>query len=275
MRIILRFTIFAMLTALLICLCVSVQTPAQSAPQKSSPDGLLLLHKMQKALGGAEKIAAIHDYEESVRAQAWNNAGIPMGEVRKRTRWIQKSNLLRLDQLGPRNTYVLFFDGDSQSGWEILPDMKNADRFKTTGEAIALVGGELKFAQNYISNFDFNLWLADRIPSYVVTSPAPNVLRIAHDGAANDLTLNSKTMLPTKSASISLANPDQPVSSEMRFDGWTKVAGIFFATHRINYHSGVKLAEMTDEEPLRVNAGLMPSELAAKPADFAPVIPAR
>jgi hypothetical protein len=80
-----------------------------------------------------------------------------MGEVRKRTRWMRNPNLLRVDQIGPRDTYVLYFDGDSGTGWEMLPDLKNNDKFKTTGEAIELIGGELKFAQNYLSGFDLTV----------------------------------------------------------------------------------------------------------------------
>jgi hypothetical protein len=48
-------------------LLVLSQSPA------AAQDGLQLLHKMQNALGGSERIAAIHDYEESVQAQTWNN----------------------------------------------------------------------------------------------------------------------------------------------------------------------------------------------------------
>jgi hypothetical protein len=268
----LRFVVTAMLSALFLCLCASSRTPGQAPPQTSSQEGLQLLHKMQSALGGAEKIAAIHDYEETVRAQVWNNAGTPMGEVRKRTRWMRSSNLLRVDQIGARATYVLYFNGGSESGWEMLPDLKNNDKFKTTGEAIELVGGELKFAQNYLSGFDLRVWLADRIPGYVVTSPAPNVARIAHDGTAIDITLDPGTWLPIKSASVSLADPDHPVPAEMRIEGWTEVAGVRFSTQRANYHSGVKLAEITEEEPIRVNAGLTLLQLAAKPADFVPDI---
>ncbi len=85
----------------------------------SGQDALQLFHKMQTALGGAEKIASVRDFEESVRAQAWHNDGRSMGEVRKRTRWIRPS-ILRLDQVGAEDTYVLYFD--ETSGWEILPD---------------------------------------------------------------------------------------------------------------------------------------------------------
>src|SRR5260370_41882406 len=66
-----------------------------------SQDGLQLFHKMQEALGGAKKIAAIRDFEQSVRAESWNgNTGQSLGEVRKRTRWIRPS-YLRADQVGP------------------------------------------------------------------------------------------------------------------------------------------------------------------------------
>ena len=102
---------------------------------------------MQTALGGAEKIASVRDFDESVRAHAWYSNGGLLGEVRKRTRWI-RPNCLRLDQVGPTDAYVLYFDGTS--GWEILPD-------KTVA---SLAGGELKFAQNYLSSL--NLILAGR-----------------------------------------------------------------------------------------------------------------
>ena len=250
---------------------------SESAPthasQTSSQEGLRLLHQMQTALGGADKIAAILDYEETVRAEIWNNKGAAIGEVRKRTRWMRNPNLLRLDQIGPGATYVLYYDGTSGLGWEILPDVKGPDEFKTIGKAIALAGDELGFARSYLTGFQFNMWLADRTSGYIVTSPAVNVLRIEHDGAASDFTLDPDTWLPVKTADISLANPDRPVAAEMRYGRWTEVAGVRFPTQRANYHKGVKLAEETTEEAIRVNTGLTPKGLAAKPADFAPDIP--
>ena len=241
---------------------------SSSAPCQDA--AIELFNKMQQALGGADKIAAIHDYEEIVTAQAWNNTGKLMGTVRKRTRWI-KPNLLRLDQTGPGDTYVLYFDGTS--GWEILPDRRNPDQ--TTGVSIDLVGGELEFAKGYLSGFFVNFWLADRMPGYAITSPAPNVVRISHEGKATDITLDPKTWLPIKQASISLADPSKPVAAEMRISEWSVVDGVYFATKRANYHDGVKLAEITTEEVVRINAGLKQEDLTAKPADFNPVMGGR
>ena len=253
---------------------VSENLPPQSSPQASTQEGLRLLHKMQDALGGAKRIAAAHDFEDTIRAEAWDASGAALGEVRKRTRWMRTPSLVRLDQIGPRGTYVLCFNGNSGSGWEILPDLRSPDRFKTTGTPIELAGGELEFARSYLSGFELHLWLADQMHGYSVTSPRPNVVRIEHDGKATDFTLGAVTWLPVKSAGVSLADPDRPVPAEMRYDGWREISGVRFPTHRVNYHSGVRRGEVITET-IQVNVGLRPDELAAKPADFAPDIPRR
>ena len=65
-------------------------------------DGATLLHKMQPALSGADKIAAIRDFDETVSAQTYNARGESTGAtVRKRMRWI-RPNILRLDETNLR-----------------------------------------------------------------------------------------------------------------------------------------------------------------------------
>lgn len=49
-----------------------------------SQDGLPLFHKMQAALGGAGKIAAIRDFEQLVRAESFDANGRSLGDVRNR-----------------------------------------------------------------------------------------------------------------------------------------------------------------------------------------------
>ncbi len=252
----------------------SERRPAQAPAERSEAQGLRLLHQLQVALGGAKRIAAIQDLDETIRAQAWDSAGGSLGDVRKRTRWMRTPNVLRLDQRGPRGTYVLYFDGGSGSGWEILPDLQGPDPYKTTGSAIELAGGELQFAKGYLSGFDINLRLADQIPGYKVTASTstPGVVRIEHGAGATDLTLDPVTGLPVKSAGVSLADPDRPVPAEMRFVEWKEISGVRFPTHRVNYLSGMKRGEVTTSG-IRVNVGLRQQDLAAKPGDFAPDIP--
>jgi hypothetical protein len=68
----------------------AAESPVPHAtPQRSTREGLQLLHQMQEVLGGAKRIAAIRDFDETIRAEAWDERGGPLGEVRKRTRWIR------------------------------------------------------------------------------------------------------------------------------------------------------------------------------------------
>lgn len=215
-----------------------------------------LFHKMQRALGGADKIAGVRDYDQLVKATAWRPNGELIGEVHKRVRWI-RPNYLRIDQVGSGDTYVLYFDG--ASGWEILPDGHEAD----------LAGGELQFAKNYLEGFQLNAWLADRMPGYTITSPAPNVLRIATTKGANDTTLDPKTWPPVKETGVSLAEPDHPISRETQFREWTTVDGVKFPSRVWVLHEGRKLADIATET-IQLNSGLGPRKLAVKPTDSKP-----
>ena len=82
--------VFGAILCLLLCRSARGQDPA-----------LDLFHKMQRALGGADKIAAIRDFEETVQADVWDNGHVaPLGRTRKLTRWV-RPNILRLDQIAP------------------------------------------------------------------------------------------------------------------------------------------------------------------------------
>jgi len=224
-------------------------------------DALHLFHKMQGALGGAEKIAAVRDFEQSVRADAWDFGGNPMGVVRKRVRFVRPS-YLRIDQVGQRDTYVLYFDGTS--GWEILPDGTVAD----------LKGDELNFARNYLYGLDLNVWLADRDPHYVIGSPGPNIITImAKDNSfpGNEITLNPATFLPVKEKGMAHPDPNHPVSDETIFGQWQVVVGVKFPGLITKLHNGKKLAEITVEQT-KLDGGLKAADLAIKPSDKKPVM---
>jgi hypothetical protein len=77
-----------------------------------------MLGRMQAALGGAERLAAVADMEQHLSADTWDDRGRHLGRTAKRIRWMAPGQL-RMDQRGPGNTLVLYFDG--VSGWEIVP----------------------------------------------------------------------------------------------------------------------------------------------------------
>ena len=215
-----------------------VAVSSLGAGQDSALD---LFHRMQQALGGADKIAAIHDVDWTVKANTFDHAGKAIGQVTKRTRWI-RPNYLRLDQVGPGDTYVLYFDGDR--GWEVLPESNNV---------VDLAGGELDFARNYLAGFMLNLWIADRTGKSSITSPAPNVIRISSGMNSNEITLNPVTWLP---ASVS---------------EWLEVGGIHFPAHELNSHPDDGSADIQTER-IKFNVSLTPEELRAKPSDGKPVL---
>jgi len=234
-------------------------------PAISSQDGPALFRKMQDALGGADRLAAVRDFEQQVRAESWDgNTGTALGEVRKRTRWI-RSGHLRIDQIGPGSTYVLYFDGTA--GWEILP---GADK------AVDITGGELAFARKYMRDFKLNTWLADRDANYRITSPFANTVRISDGDPAHqlDITLDPVSSLPVKTTSISLADPAHPIPSDEVVMGWETVQRIHFAHRWSVYRSGVRVAEATVERTT-VNSGLKAADLAAMPPDMKPVMASR
>ena len=229
------FSFFVGIAILLLC------TPSRGQ------DSLQLFHKMQNALGGADKVAAIHDFEDVVRADAWHDDGRPMGVVRKRVRFIRPS-YLRIDQVGREDAYVLYFDGTA--GWEILPNGTVAD----------LAGDELKFAQNYVWHLNLNVWLADRNPQCRITAPAPNVLVVTDKNDSSlkeELTLDAKTFLPTNSGSLS---------------HWQSFAGVKFPQQIFNFHNRRKVAAITVEWT-KINRALKLGDLSVKPPDRRPVMP--
>jgi hypothetical protein len=139
-----------------------------------------------------------------------------------------------------------------------------------------LAGGELNFAQKYGRDFRLNTWLADRDPRYRITSPAPNVVRISDGDVTHqlDITLDPASSLPVKTTSVSLADPAHPVPSEEVTTEWETVQGIRFARRWSVSRSGIRVAEATVEQT-KLNSGLKPADLAAKPSDLKPVLSLR
>ena len=232
------------------------------AVAQKADNGRTLFHQMQDAIGGAEKIAAVKDYEALERAETWFEDGRSRGIVHKRVRFI-RPGYLRIDQVGPGDSYVLYFDG--KTGWEIPPD-KSA--------VVPLEKGELRFAQSYLNGLNLNSWLNDRDLDLVFTSPSPNIISIAVRGDSahvNQIILDPATHLPLGGKGISLADPDHPVSSEAKLEQWEIFGGIKFPRKITNIHGGKRLAQITVEK-IKLDSGLKPADLALKPADLKPVM---
>jgi hypothetical protein len=238
---------------------------ASKGAARVQPVAAQLLRRLQAALGGSERLAAVRDMEQHLSADTWDDRGRHLGRTVKRIRWIAPGHL-RMDQVGPGNTFVLYFDG--VAGWEILPGGKTA---------IPLSGGELRFAQKQHRDFPLKIWLADRDAAYDVTSPAPNVLRISGTQDLDDpihridLTLDPRSALPLTERTLSLAIPDRPSWFETRLSDWMSIDGLRLPRRTEVFSNGARLAAIT-VTAVRVNSGLAIDDLAAKPSNLTPIV---
>lgn len=236
-------------------------SPSSPASGQTAPQ---LFYEMQMALGGAEKIAAIHDFDQTVRADTWDRQGTRLGTAHKRVRWI-RPNYLRIDQSRPYDTYVLFFDGTA--GWEIMPDKSVRD----------FSGGELTFAKNYVHGLDFNVWLADRDPrkfTYLPETQCGCDHTQADTSRSTKITLDPVTRLRVKQEGTSHSDPNHAVSAYTLPDEWRTINGVKFAGRIRNFHEGRMLAEI-NVEAMQVNRGISFRDLSTKPRDLKPVISGR
>lgn len=262
--------LLALLAAALAVASARATAPAASdaaaeGATRVQPGAAPLLRRMQDALGGSDRLAAVTDIDQHITADAWDDRGRHLGQVVKRIRWVAPGHL-RMDQVGPGNTFVLYFDGTA--GWEILPGGV---------AAIPLSDGELRFAQKQHRDFPLRMWLADRDAAFAVTSPAAHVLRIADRQQPDDpihrvdLTLDPHSALPLVERTLSLAMPDRPSWFETRLSDWMSVDGVRFPRRSEVFFNGARLAAITVTS-VRLNSGLSIASLAAKPPNLTPVV---
>jgi hypothetical protein len=225
---------------------------ALSAQTPPAQDPLQLLHRMQEALGGAEKLAAIRDYQWSIVGKSFGPGGQDLGEGTRTIRLV-RPNHFRFDQVIPMGEVKMYFDGTQ--GWEITPDHGYQE----------LTGGELEFAKGESSGFYLNLWIADRNPDYSITSGGPNIIRISHKGAEpTNITVDPQTFLPIREAGVSLSNPDAPVPAYTEITEWQTVDGVKLPKRILNYHRGRLVVDIRTTE-IKINNGIDPKELAKPP----------
>jgi hypothetical protein len=232
----------------LLAIMFTVAVAAQKTPAR---DGVQLLRRMQEALGGADKLAAIRDYDWKIVAKIYGPGGQEGGEGVRRIRMVFP-NHFRCDQTIPMGEVIWYFDGTK--GWEITPDNGYA----------TLAGGELEFVMREAGGFYLKLWLADRNPDFTISSGGPNVIRITYKGSPTDITVDPQSGLPIRTASTILSNPDAPVPAYTEIKEWRTVEGVKLPQRILNYHSGSVAADIRTTE-IKINSGLDAKDLATPP----------
>ncbi|MSV28641.1 MAG: insulinase family protein [Bryobacterales bacterium] len=224
---------------------------AAAAPLTAAPGALALelLHRVQEAVGGAEKLAAVKDYFQTCEFKMSTGAG---GMTAKQTnRWAGPSYYRQESEM-PIGKIAAYSDGTT--GWLVTPQGK-------TGLPPAL----LKQIQGDLFRSFFQFLSSDRMPGRTVTSVAPGVIEIS-DGQSNSarLTIDEATGLPLKQTYTQLQPSGPPSTVEEVYGAWMAVSGIKVPSRITISQNGRKFADVTVTEH-RINTGLSPKDLSKWP----------
>jgi zinc protease len=210
--------------------------------------GHKLLQRAQQAAGGADKLAAINDYTQSVQA----SINTPQGSMQaKQTNQWTKAGAFRQTQELPFGKVVAFYDG--KSNWLASPQ-----------GTMEMPPPVLRQMQGEKMRSFVELLLADKNPNVTVNAVADDAVEIApKQGDAVRVEFDPATGLPAryKYQSMGAQGPRSVVSS---LSDWRDVSGIRLPYKLVVEQGGKKFAEATVSE-WKLNGGLTVEELSKKP----------
>jgi zinc protease len=220
--------------------------PADAA---SLRQGRELLARVHQALGGADQLAAIHDFTEVVEMDT--AAGSGRMKVKQTNRWIAPSHFHQ-ESIFPFGRLVVYFDG--AEGWLSAPQGTQP-----------LAGAILKQAQGQAFRSLITLLLSDRDPLRKVNLADDNLIEISDQrGNVARLLVDQKTALPAK-LSYQIAQGAGPASFAAEvFSDWKPVGEIRLPHHITIQQDGRPATEVTVLDWL-CNSGLNPEVLSKRP----------
>ncbi len=211
---------------------------------ESLEKGKQLLQKVQQAVGGADKLAAVKDMVEVAEMQLDASVG---GIKMKQTNYWLTPGLFRQEAEGPFGKLTSFTNG--KSGW-----------IKSVQGDRALVGPMLKQAQGEIFRSYFHLLASDRDPDRTVNYAGSGALDIS-DKSGNSLRLSvdENTGLPQKTSYLGTQGPMEEDWSDLRDVNGIKVP------FKITMRQGArKLADITVQD-VKINTGATEEQLSKRP----------
>lgn len=229
---------------------LKIPQPAKAEPKAdaaSQERGKQLLAKMQAALGGSERLAAVKDVQ--YQAEVSFQAGAGTMKAKQRNSFVNPSTM-RQDLELPFGKQAVFFDG--QGGWIASPQGTQA----LPPPVMQQVQGEV-FRQFY------NLALSDRDANRTVSAVGADVLAIS-DKHGNSVRvqldaagLPSKIMYDGESAA-------GPAAIEESFSDWRDVNGLKAPFQVTIVQGGKKFADAKIQD-FKINSGLKVEDLSKKP----------
>jgi zinc protease len=221
---------------------VSTSDPA------SQQKGKELLLRVQKSVGGADKLATVKDYAQESTLQFAASTG---GRSENQTeRWIGP-NFVRQESERQGGKLTLYCDG--KSGW-----------LATQQGSGALVGLQLKQVQGDLFRVFFSLLLSDRIPGRTLTAADDSTLEIGDGGEILvRLALDPETGLP-QNAQYEIGTDTGTVSITENFADYRDTGGLKLPFKTSVMAGGQKYADLSVKS-WQLNAGLKLADLEKRP----------
>lgn len=220
-----------------------VQTAKADA--QSLARGKQLLARVQQALGGVDKIAAVRDWVESADFKFDPSAGGL--QVQQVDRWVSPSHF-RQELTLPFGKILSYCDGSS--GWLNTP----------RGDG-PLMGDQLKQAQGEIFRSFFWLFLGDRIAGRQVNAVDDTTLEISNaDGLSVRISVDAKTGLPTGEV-FGAGNMGR---IEQRWENFQPSAGLQYPRKVTVFRDGKKFADVTIKD-VQINTGATAEQISKRP----------
>jgi hypothetical protein len=231
---------------------LTIPEPKQQAAQTdpaSLAKGTALLQRVQQALGGADKLAAVKDLQFHADLEVFT-PGATM-KVKQTNSFIAPSTVRQDNEL-PFLKQSVYSDGTA--GW--ISGMQGVQNLPPP--VLKQIHGE-GFRQMV------SLALSDRDADRTVNQPADGVLEISSkDGESVSITVDEKTGLPAK-----LAYQQSPAEGgtavEEVFSDWRDVDGLHLPYQWSITQGGKKFAAVTVQD-YKINSGLSAETLGTRPA---------
>jgi zinc protease len=229
------------------------ETPAKNQPTPQSiAQGKQLLARMQQAMGGSDKLAAIKDSSQSLEMAMDPSAG---GLKLKQTVRFVVPNHYRQDQELPFGKVIAYTNGTT--GWLSSP-MQGV---------MAMPPDILKQAQGELFRRLVGLVLSDRDNSRTVSAVmgAGNTVEIdASDGQSVQLEMDPSTGLPAKVSYKAPGMGGAMVDVAQIYSDWRDASGFKMPYNAETQQAGKKVSTIVVTD-YKFNTGLTEAEISKRP----------
>ncbi|HET9318309.1 MAG TPA: pitrilysin family protein [Bryobacteraceae bacterium] len=234
---------------------LTIPEPAEAKAEVTRADaaslarGKELLERVQKAIGGRDKLAGVQDVTETVDLSM---ASMPPGMKITQTNLWAAPNYFRQESQLPFGKAVVYSDG--AGGWMSTPQGVQP-----------MPDPQLKQVREELFRNYFRLLLSDRMPDRTVSSPEAGVLDISDQaGESVKLFVDEKTGLPVKEVYRSAQPMGPPGEMEEIFEDFVETGGIKGPRKITVNQGGKKFATLTIVE-YKLNSGIKVENLSKKP----------